>query len=495
MAADTNVNKIGETQIEKAMIGLAINDSPDTKCLSSYSEEILETMLKSDSEKTLILTDLNGVLFPKVKGYKVLFSDVTDCNWLEEALKKFNPQEFKRPFVLLFGTKKIKGKITAILENADFKYASLDWKKLKEDKDGTKSSDKRNVEIEIEIDKIADKAKIEPAQVSKNIENLEKYIVKGFREATTATGFKSLDEQLGGGLLNGNLYALGSMSSLGKTTLALNIAHSIAKNGKNVLFFSLEMKKEDLMLKGLCRLHNQEIYNKNKAEINRNEQKTWNDIKGLAARDIMKNWGDYKSELSKALGKYKKQTEHLYIIEGFCNIGTKEIRDTINRCNKYTEDKPSVIIVDYLQYLAPFDTRYSYSERQNIDTNIAELKRMAIIFNIPIIVLSSFNRANYMTEVSFESFKDSGKIEYTSDILMGLQLKIPEREGWDKKTPEDDKKKAIALAKKKFPREIDLVILKNRMYKTHVTVGFDYFTRWDFFVDTGTDTDNNNNQW
>jgi replicative DNA helicase len=475
------------------MMRLVLNDAPGTKCLFSYSEEVLEAMLKSDSEKTLILTDLDGVLFPKVRGYKVWFSDTDDCKWLEEALKKFNPQEFKRPFVLLFETKEIEGEIITILENADFKYASLDWKKLKEDKDGTKSSDKRNAEIEIEIDKIADKAKIEPAQISEYIKNW-KTIAKDFHKAVTATGFKSLDEQLGGGLLNGNLYALGSMSSLGKTTLALNIAHNIANGGKNVLFFSLEMRKDDLVLKGLCRLHNQEIYNKNKAEIANSKQQTWDDIDGLlSARDIMKDWEGHENKLSGTLKAYENQTKHLYIVEGFCNIGTKEIRDTINRCNKYTENKPSVVIIDYLQYLTPFDTRYSYSERQNIDTNIAELKRMAVIFNIPIIVLSSFNRTNYMTEVSFESFKDSGKIEYTSDILMGLQLKIPEREGWDRKTTEDEKKRATAEAKKKFPREIELVILKNRMYQTYITIGFNYFTRWDFFVDT--DTDNGNNQW
>ncbi len=80
----------------------------------------------------------------------------------------------------------------------------------------------------------------------KDIENLQAEAKK----SVIKTGFSKLDEKLGGGLHNGRLYGLGGISSLGKTTLALNIAENIAtdekdkdgnitKAGRNVWIFSL----------------------------------------------------------------------------------------------------------------------------------------------------------------------------------------------------------------------------------------------------------------
>ncbi|MCL2355466.1 MAG: DnaB helicase C-terminal domain-containing protein, partial [Oscillospiraceae bacterium] len=56
------------------------------------------------------------------------------------------------------------------------------------------------------------------------------------------TGFKNLDDALDGGLREG-LYVLGAVPSLGKTTFALQIADYIAKQGRDVLIYSLEMTK------------------------------------------------------------------------------------------------------------------------------------------------------------------------------------------------------------------------------------------------------------
>ena len=68
-----------------------------------------------------------------------------------------------------------------------------------------------------------------------------------------ATGFTELDELLDGGFLGGNLILLGAISSLGKTTFALQIAENIASAGKDVLIFSLEMSKNELNAKSISR--------------------------------------------------------------------------------------------------------------------------------------------------------------------------------------------------------------------------------------------------
>ena len=50
-----------------------------------------------------------------------------------------------------------------------------------------------------------------------------------------------------------------------------------------------------------------------------------------------------------------------------------------------------------------------------------ELKRLSRDYKLPLIGISSFNRDSYTEAVSMKSFKESGAIEYSSDVLMGLQ--------------------------------------------------------------------------
>jgi replicative DNA helicase len=104
-----------------------------------------------------------------------------------------------------------------------------------------------------------------------------------------------------------------------------------------------------------------------------------------------------------------------------------------------------------------------------------------------VIAISSFNRQNYAEEVSFESFKESGSVEYSVDVLIGLQLFIKEREEWNKSTTQTEKRQVIDEAKVKNPREVELVILKNRIYKTGQSVFFKYYSAYDYFTDENYD--------
>ena len=88
---------------------------------------------------------------------------------------------------------------------------------------------------------------------------------------------------------------------------------------------------------------------------------------------------------------------------------------------------------------------------------------------MPVIGISSFNRANYRIEVSMEAFKESGAIEYSSDVLLGLQLEGAGEKDFNAKE-----------AKKKNPREIELVVLKNRYGKIGDTLQFRYFPMFNY---------------
>lgn len=67
------------------------------------------------------------------------------------------------------------------------------------------------------------------------------------------TGFSILDGILNGGLREG-LTVIGALSGLGKTTMLLQIANNIAEQGEDVIYFSLEMNKSELLTRTISRL-------------------------------------------------------------------------------------------------------------------------------------------------------------------------------------------------------------------------------------------------
>jgi replicative DNA helicase len=307
-------------------------------------------------------------------------------------------------------------------------------------------------------------------------------IVEGFLkrpfDPAISTGFEKFDEALGGGLRAGRLYGLGAITSLGKTTFATQIGDNIAARGGDVLIFSLEMDKYELLGKSISR----KTY-----EMDKNNAFTLQEI--LNFDRLGQLLEEEKKLIKNVLNKYKSTAaKHISIIEGAGNVDVRKVRVMVEKFYEFENRKP-VVIIDYLQILAPYNERFS--DKQNIDKNVLELKRIARDFQVPIIIVNSFNRANYLSEVSFESFKESGAIEYSCDVLIALQLKIPDRENWTENHPTiNEKRKAINEAKVASPREIEAIILKNRAFKAYAKVDFEYIAKYDFFEESKT-----TNQW
>ena len=76
-----------------------------------------------------------------------------------------------------------------------------------------------------------------------------------------------------------------------------------------------------------------------------------------------------------------------------------------------------------------------------------------------VFVLSSFNRENYWLPVSETAFKETGELEFTADVIFGLQYSVVNTFS---KMTEFEKRDLISKAKKEQPRKIQLVCLKNR---------------------------------
>lgn len=288
-------------------------------------------------------------------------------------------------------------------------------------------------------------------------------IAESANTPATPTGFYSIDEALDGGLYEG-LYIIGAITSLGKTTIALQIADQIAESGKDVLIFSLEMARAELMSKSISR-HTLLDVLENDGDISNAKTN-----RGITAGARWTRYSQTEKDLiHRAIVAYSKYAEHIFIHEGIGDIGTDFIRETVERHKHFTGEAP-VVLVDYVQILAPHDVRAT--DKQNTDKAVLELKRLSRDYKTPVIGISSFNRASYKEEVTLEAFKESGSLEYGSDVLIGLQLKGAGTKGFNS-----------TEAKRKDPREVELIILKNRNGKTGERIPLKYYPLFNYFTE------------
>lgn len=294
------------------------------------------------------------------------------------------------------------------------------------------------------------------------------------------TGFEKLDEALDGGLYEG-LYIIGAISSLGKTTFILQMVDQIAASGQDVIIFSLEMARAELMSKSISR--NTMILTVNNGGDMRNAKTA----RGITTGTRYTNYNPTERKLiQEAIEAYKDYSENIYIYEGVGNIGVTEIRDTVQKHIRFTGKKP-VIVVDYLQILAPYNERAT--DKQNTDKAVTELKRLSRDYKIPVIGISSFNRDNYTAPVNMASFKESGAIEYSSDVLFGLQI-----EGMDYREGEKDgdRQKRIRKLFKDTDQQgkngeaqsLELKVLKNRNGSKGHKIPLSFYPFFNYFQET-----------
>ena len=281
------------------------------------------------------------------------------------------------------------------------------------------------------------------------------------------TGFPSLDAKTGG--LYPGLYVLGAISSLGKTSFCLQLADQLAEAGEDVLFFSLEMSRLELVSKSLARY--------------------------AAHFDVMSDYmttsldirrGHITEEVKRAAEKYKEAVvDRLSIVEANFDVNISSIGDYVRRYMDRTGTRPTVFL-DYLQILQPKEDDQRKGKREALDNTVTELKRLSRETDAPFIVISALNRMNYSTPIAFESFKETGGIEYSADVILGMQLQCISTDstfGSEGKIAE--KRKIIEKAKKANPRKVELKCLKNRFGISSFSCFFDYYPAIDLFEDKG----------
>lgn len=286
------------------------------------------------------------------------------------------------------------------------------------------------------------------------------------------TGFKNLDEGPAGGL-NTGLYVLGAISSLGKTTFALQLADQLAAGGHDVIFFSMEQSRLELVSKSLAR-----------RTVTKDEDGILTFENAVSSLSIRK--GHFPESVVKAMAEYSEAvSDRLSIVEGNFNCNISFIGDYIRRYIQRNDTWP-IVFIDYLQIIQPAEDVRRISTKEVIDNVVTELKRMSRELDLTLIVISSVNRQNYLTPFDFDSLKESGGIEFTADVVWGLQLAVIHDEIFEKEKHLKDKREKVKKAKGETPRKIELVCLKNRYGISNYSAFFNYYPANDLFTeDTG----------
>jgi replicative DNA helicase len=206
------------------------------------------------------------------------------------------------------------------------------------------------------------------------------------------TGFHDLDQYLSG-LQKSDLIILAARPSMGKTTLALDIARQAALNhGTPTVIFSLEMSTQQLVDRMLAA----------QSKVNAWNLRTGN----LSSENEFSKIRDSLDSLSKAP----------IFIDDLAGNSIVRMRSVCRRIR--AENGIGLIIVDYLQLMS---TSKNYDNMVNQVTEISRsLKALAKEFDVPVIALSQLSRAveSRGGRPRLSDLRDSGSIEQDADIVM-----------------------------------------------------------------------------
>jgi replicative DNA helicase len=216
-----------------------------------------------------------------------------------------------------------------------------------------------------------------------------KGVLRGVR-----TGYRDLDNMTAG-LQRSDLIILAARPAMGKTTLVTNLAYNIATIAKQpVLFFSLEMSKEQLVDRMLADASGVDA---------------WNIRTGNLSDD------DF-SKLSEAMGEL---AEAPIYIDDTPGLSVLEMRTKARRAMH--EHQLGLIVIDYLQLMQSAHSSNQSNRVQEVSEISRGLKLIARELNVPVVALSQLSRSVESRSPQIPQLADlreSGSIEQDADIVM-----------------------------------------------------------------------------
>lgn len=209
------------------------------------------------------------------------------------------------------------------------------------------------------------------------------------------TGFRDLDKKTAG-FQKGDLVIIGARPAMGKTTLAENLAYNVATiNKKAVLFFSMEMAKNEIVDRIISDVSGVD---------------NWNIRTGNISDEEFSRIGDALGEMS----------EVPLLLDDTSSMTILELR---NKARRAAHDNDiGMIIVDYLQLIQGSD-RYAGNRVQEVTEISRGLKTLARELEIPVIALAQLSRSVTGREDPrpvLSDLRESGSIEQDADLVMFL---------------------------------------------------------------------------
>ncbi len=215
---------------------------------------------------------------------------------------------------------------------------------------------------------------------------------KGLEVTGLATGFRDLDRKLTG-LQAANLVVIAARPSMGKSSLALNIAHNVALEGTAVAVFTLEMSREETVQRLLC----------SHARV---------DSQKLRTGDLSPpQW----QKLSRAASTLY---EAPIFVDDSAALTPTEIRAKSRRLAR--RSRLGLVVVDYLQLMTGGGGRQENRQQEIADIS-RSLKSLARELHIPIIAVSQLNRSLEQRQdkrPQLGDLRESGAIEQDADVVM-----------------------------------------------------------------------------
>lgn len=261
---------------------------------------------------------------------------------------------------------------------------------------------------------------------------------------TILTGFSNIDTDI---QLKQGVYLLGGIPSIGKTTFIVQLVDQIAQLGNQVLFISLEQLEYELTCKSLNRIQHQFECSKQEA---------------------IERYLEFADNITTIISKRALSIDDIEtIVDEFVNSKKDSLQNSM-----------PVVVIDYLQ-LVHINNQNTREGVNDISKKFVNMKKK---HHLILFILSSLNRTNYMNQIDFESFKESGNLEYDADVVWGLQYQIMTTDKFDNTNSISAKRRMLLDAKTEDIRKVEIVCLKNRNGKVSDKWLFDYDTTSDMFM-------------
>lgn len=208
-----------------------------------------------------------------------------------------------------------------------------------------------------------------------------------------STGLSAIDQKITG-LNKSDLILLAARPGMGKTSLALNVALNVAREGKTVAVFSLEMSREQLATRLLS---SEALVENNRLRTGLLRETDWEKIAGAAT---VLNRLDIRIDDNPLLS----------------------VADMNAKCRRL--EGLALVVVDYLQLMTSAGGGRGGENRQQVVSDMSRmLKIMAKELNVPVICLSQLSRANEKRDDKrpmLSDLRESGAIEQDADIVLFL---------------------------------------------------------------------------